>query len=243
MKSAVIHQPQYLPYLGFFDKLQQGDIFIVMDSVQFQRRGIQHRNKIKTSKGEQWLTVPVFHSSREEERINEVQIDSELPWSRKHWNTLLTNYSPAPYFDKYADKLQELLTKEWSNLCQLDMALIQWVMEILGIDKPIVYLSSLGVEGSKSELLINACKAVGADTYLSGSGGKRYMDLSDFEAAGIDVIWQEFNSPSYTQIFPELGFIPNLSILDTLFCCGPETSKFLDKTYANSLSVGCVSGA
>ncbi|MFB2977718.1 WbqC family protein [Microseira sp. BLCC-F43] len=228
MKIAVIHQPQYLPYLGFFHKLYHSDVFVVMDSVQFERRGIQHRNKIKTNKGEQWLTVPVFHSSREEERIDQVQIDSELPWSRKHWQTLLTNYSPAPYFEKYADQLQELLAKEWNHLCELDMALIQWVMEILGIDKPIFYLSSLGVEGSKSSLLIDACKAVGADTYLSGSGGKRYMDMSAFAAAGIATIWQEFNSPSYVQLFPELGFLPNLSILDTLFCCGPETHKFLE---------------
>ncbi|HEY9852381.1 MAG TPA: WbqC family protein [Leptolyngbyaceae cyanobacterium] len=228
MTIAVIHQPQYLPYLGFFHKLNQGDIFIVMDSVQFMRRGIQHRNKIKTNKGEQWLTVPVFHqSSREEEYIKEVQIDSELPWARKHWNTLLTNYSPAPYFDKYGAELQKLLEKEWHYLCELDMSLIQWIMEVLGIKKTIVYLSELAVKGSKSQLLIDACKAVGADTYLSGSGGKEYMNLSLFEAAGINVIWQEFNSPSYNQLFPELGFIPSLSIIDTLFCCGSETRNFL----------------
>lgn len=227
MTIAVIHQPQYLPYLGFFHKLNQGDIFVVMDNVQFMRRGIQHRNKIKTSKGEQWLTVPVFHRSREEECINEVQIDSELPWARKHWNTLVTNYSPAPYFDRYASELQQIMTQEWSYLCEIDITLIQWVMQVLDIKKPIVSLSTLEVEGSKSELLINACKAVGADTYLSGSGGKNYMDLSAFEAAEIKVIWQEYNSPTYAQIFPELGFLPNLSILDTLFCCGPETKRFL----------------
>ncbi|MBE9223909.1 WbqC family protein [Phormidium sp. LEGE 05292] len=228
MTIAVIHQPQYLPYLGFFHKLNQGDIFVVMDSVQFMRRGIQHRNKIKTQKGEQWLTVPVFHqSSREEEYIKEVQIDSELPWARKHWNTLLTNYSPAPYFDKYAWELQQLLEKEWHYLCELDMVLIEWIMEVLGIKKQIVYLSDLAIDGTKSELLIDVCKAVDADTYLSGSGGKRYMDLSLFESAGINVIWQEFNFQSYNQLFPELGFLPNLSIIDTLFCCGLETRKFL----------------
>lgn len=228
MTIAVIHQPQYLPYLGFFHKLNQGDIFVVMDSVQFMRRGIQHRNKIKTNKGEQWLTVPVFHQSpREEEYIKEVQIDSEIPWARKHWNTLLTNYSPAPYFDNYAFELQQLLEQEWHYLCELDMVLIQWIMEVLGIKKQIVYLSKLAVDGTKSDLLIEVCKAVGADTYLSGSGGKGYMDLSLFEAAGINVIWQEFNSPSYNQLFPEVGFLPNLSILDTLFSCGLETRNFL----------------
>ncbi|OKH38059.1 hypothetical protein NIES2119_10880 [[Phormidium ambiguum] IAM M-71] len=228
MTIAVIHQPQYLPYLGFFHKLNQCDIFVVMDSVQFMRRGIQHRNKIKTSQGEQWLTVPVFHQpSREEEYIKDIRINSEIPWTRKHWNTLVTNYSPAPYFDLYARELQEILKEEWDYLCELNMILIEWLMEVLMIKKSIVYLSELAIEGTKSELLIDTCKAVGADTYLSGSGGKNYMDLSLFETAGIKVIWQEFNSPFYKQIFPELGFLPNLSIVDTLFCCGAKTSNFL----------------
>ncbi|MGA9380772.1 MAG: WbqC family protein [Phormidium sp.] len=228
MTIAVIHQPQYLPYLGFFHKLNQSDIFVVMDSVQFMRRGIQHRNKIKTSKGEQWLTVPVFHqSSREEEYIKDVQINLEFPWARKHWNTLITNYSPAPYFDQYAFEFQQLLKEEWHYLCELNMVLIKWLMEILMIKKPIVYLSELAIDGTKSDLLIDTCKAVGADTYLSGSGGKEYMNLSLFEDAGINVIWQEFNSPFYKQIFPELGFLPNLSIIDVLFCCGLKTRDFL----------------
>ncbi|MCP6758879.1 MAG: WbqC family protein [Fischerella sp. CENA71] len=228
MKSAVIHQPQYLPYLGFFHKLQQGDIFVVMDNVQFERGGIQHRNKIKTCQGEKWLTVPVVHRSRDEEIINEMLIHTNLPWSRKHWQTLVTNYSRAPYFHKYSSEIQQILSGEWSNLCELNMALIQWVMDVLDIKKPIVYLSTLEVEGHKSQLLIDICKAVGADTYLSGSGGRRYMDLAAFEAADINVLWQKFTYPSYTQLFPELGFLPNMSILDTLFCCGSETRKILD---------------
>jgi WbqC-like protein family len=228
MKRVVIHQPQYLPYLGFFHKLQQGDIFVAMDNVQFERRGIQHRNKIKTCRGEQWLTVPVVHRSRDEERINDMRLNLELSWSRKHWQTLVTNYSRAPHFQKYSSEVQQILCQEWSNLCELNMVLIQWVMDALEIKKPIVYLSALEVKGNKSELLINICKAVKADTYLSGSGGKRYMDLAAFEAADIKVLWQEFSYPSYNQVFPELGFLPNLSILDTLFCCGPETRNFLE---------------
>lgn len=229
MKIAVIHQAQFLPYLGFFHKLQQGDIFVVMDSVQFQRRGIQHRNRIKTANGVQWLTVPVCHRNRDEERINEMLINSELPWARKHWQTIVTNYARAPYFHQYAPELEQILNQDWRYLCELDMALIQWVMDVLHIHKPIVYMSALGVEGNKTELLINICQAVGADTYLSGIGGKRYMDLEAFAAAGIDLLWQEFAYPSYPQAFPELGFIPDLSILDTLFCCGAETRNFLGR--------------
>jgi hypothetical protein len=101
-------------------------------------------------------------------------------------------------------------------------------MEILEINKPIIYMSSLGVEGHKSKLLISICQAVGANAYLSGIGGRQYMDMAEFSTAGIDVFWQEFSYPTYTQVFPELGFLPNLSILDTLFCCGSDTKKFLN---------------
>jgi hypothetical protein len=227
MKTAVIHQPQYLPYLGFFHKLNQGDIFVVMDNVQFERRGIQHRNKVKTPQGEQWLTVPILHRNRDAELINTMLINNEIPWARKHWNTLQTYYSRTPYFDQYALELEKLLNQFWSSLFELDMQLLKWSMAVLNINKPIVYLSELGVSGSKSELLINACKAVGAKAYLSGTGGRRYMDLAAFEEADIDILWQEFTFPSYPQILPELGFIPNLSILDTLFCCGSETRQYL----------------
>jgi hypothetical protein len=227
MKVAVIHQPQYLPYLGFFHKLNQCDIFVVMDTVQFERRGVQHRNKIKTSQGAQWITVPVCHRSREEERINTMEINLEFPWSRKHWQAIITNYVRAPYFEKYSPGLEQIFKQEWVNLCELNMAMMTWVMEILEINKPIVYMSQLDVTGKKSELLINICQAVGATAYLSGIGGRQYMDMLAFADAGIDVFWQEFSYPTYEQMFPELGFVPNLSILDTLFCCGSDTQQFL----------------
>lgn len=226
MTIAVVHQPQYFPYLGFFHKLAHSDIYIVMDSVEFLRRGLQHRNTIKTNQGAQWLTVPVFHA--EKQQINEVQIDTELPWARKHWGSLKTNYMPTRYFKQYAADLQDILFQEWQSLCELNLALLKWIMQRLDIHIPIVRQSDLGVSGQKSDLLINACKAVGADTYLSGSGGRRYMDPALFEAAGVNVVWQTFVYPTYDQLFPDLGFIPNLSILDTLFCCGPETRRFLE---------------
>jgi hypothetical protein len=225
MTIAAIHQPQYLPYLGFFQKLSQCDIFIAMDNVQFQRRGVQNRNKIKTQRGEQWLTVPVCHKTRDQERINEMQINYEQSWGQKQLGSIMTNYSKAPFFQAYISEIEHLLTQTWNNLCDLDMALVQWVMEKLDLKVPIVYLSSLEIEGQKSELLVNICRAVDARAYLSGTGGKRYMDLEAFKDADIQVVWQEFCFPTYDQLFPELGFIANLSILDTLLCCGPELVK------------------
>jgi len=225
MAIAAIHQPQYLPYLGFFHKLFHSDIFIVMDDVEFLRRGLQHRNKIKTCQGEQWLTVPVLH--QQNQLIQEVKINTDFPWLRKHWHTILTNYSSAPYFKHYAPSLQPIFEQDWQMLSELNMVLIQWVMEILEIHKPIVYSSCLQATGYKSDRLIRLCQLAGADTYLSGPGGRDYIDLSAFAAADIRVIWQEFSPPSYTQLFPKVGFVPNLSILDVLFCCGPDTRQFL----------------
>jgi len=154
-----------------------------------------------------------------------MQINNEQSWAQKQLGSIVTNYSKAPFFQDYITEIEHLLTQTWNNLCDLDMALVQWVMEKLDLKVPIVYLSSLDVEGQKSELLVNSCRSVDACAYLSGAGGKRYMDLEVFEAADIQVIWQEFCFPTYDQLFPELGFIPNLSILDTLLCCGPELVK------------------
>jgi hypothetical protein len=225
MTTVAIHQPQYLPYLGFFQKLSQCDIFVAMDNVQFQRRGVQNRNKIKTQRGEQWLTVPVRHKTRDQELINEMQINHEQPWAQKQLGSIVTNYGKAPFFQSYIAEIEHLFAQTWNNLCDLDMALVQWMMEKLDLKVPIVYLSNLEVEGQKSELLINICRAVDAHTYLSGTGGKRYMELAEFKDADIQVRWQDFCFPTYDQLFPELGFIPNLSILDTLLCCGPVLTK------------------
>ena len=104
-----------------------------------------------------------------------------------------------------------------------------WAMRKLEIRIPVIYLSDLPVRGSRTQRLVEACQAVNATTYISGVGGKNYMDLEQFSAANIEVIWQEFTPPTYSQLFPEVDFIPNLSILDVLFCCGPESRNFLDE--------------
>jgi hypothetical protein len=226
MTVAAIHQPQYLPYLGFFHKLARCDVFVVLDNVQFHRRGLQHRNKIKTKDGWQWLTVPVLQ--RFDQRINEVMIDPTAPWQRKHVNALRWNYGRAPFSEMYVPELIEILEKPWENLSELNMALTGYVMEKLGNRCRIVFASELDVEGRRSDLLAGLCRAVGATAYLSGPGGRRYMDLEVFETAGIDVMWQEFEHPQYEQLFPEAGFIPDLSVVDVLMSCGPNTSRFLE---------------
>lgn len=225
MKVVAMHQPQYLPYLGFFHKLRHSDLFVVLDDVQFSTGGFLNRNKIKNRQGWQWLTVPVFQGSRP---INEVEVKQSTPWQRKHCNSLVQSYSKSRYFEEYGPGLQELLLKPWHLLVDLDMALIEWGMQALGLTTPILCSSRLQVEGAATNRLVEICKAVGADCYLSGPGGANYMDLEAFAAAGVQVRWQEFASPVYEQVFPQAGFIPNLAVVDALFCCGPDTARFLD---------------
>jgi len=220
MTTASIHQPQYLPYLGFFHKLANSDVHVLLDNVQFHRRGLQHRNKIKTSTGPQWLTVPVSSGSREV--LGEVRVSQTEPWQDKHGKTLSLNYARAQHFPALGKELVDLLAKPWVRLCELNEALIRWVMRTTGIRTELVRASDLGVDGARTDLLVELCRAVGADRYLSGPGGRRYMELDRFDEAGVEVVWQEFTHPTYEQIFPSVGFVPDLSIVDPLLCCGPE---------------------
>lgn len=229
MTTAAVHQPQYLPYLGFFHKIARADVFVVLDDVQFHRRGLQHRNRIKTSQGWQWLTVPVGGASHEV--IRDVRLSPEA-WQQRHRRALTLNYARAPYFEEYGPGILDLLERPWDRLVDLDMALLEWAMGALGISTPIVDASSLGAMGQRSELLVSLCRAVGATGYLSGPGGVRYMDLDVFEAGGIEVHWQDFTHPIYEQLFPRVGFIRDLSIVDALFCCGAGAADFVGSDHA-----------
>jgi len=222
---VAIHQPQYLPYLGFFHKLAQCDVFVVLDDVQFQKNGLQNRNKIKTCKGWQWLTVPVLQ--RADQTIKEVRLNPQTRWSRKHWSALVTNYSKAPFFALYGASIREILQAEHEYLGSLDMALVRFCAQALGIETPMTMSSELKVGPGKTQRLVNICQALNADTYLSGPGGKRYMEMELFERAGLTVKFQEFTSPVYAQQFADQGFLPNLSVLDALFCCGPEARALI----------------
>jgi hypothetical protein len=235
MKVAAIHQPQYLPYLGFFHKVNQANVFVVMDDVQFQRRGVQHRNRIKTPSGPRWITVPVLRSARpqgsdgrSEQVTNDVLIDRNDAWQRRHLTALRLSYARSPFFERYWDPLEDLLDRPWERLVDLNNATTRWSMDAMGIATPSLLMSSLDVEGAASELLVNICSAIGADRYISGPGGKRYIDQDLFEAAGIEVLWQEFESPQYIQPFPQAGFAPDLSVVDALFSCGPDVKAFLE---------------
>lgn len=215
------HQPNYLPWLGFFDKMRRCEVFIIEDNVQFERQGFTNRNKIMTTDGVRWLSVPVEHANKPL-LINEIKIANrgEPNWGRRHWLTLKHSYCKAPYWGKYSAFFEDTYKREWSMLIDLNMHLIKGIMRFLKIDKPLVMGSSLGAEGKKTELIIAQCKKVGADVQLAGDGGKDYIDNRRFEQEGIGLVFQEFKHPIYPQTCK--GFVGNLSVVDFLFCTGAQ---------------------
>jgi hypothetical protein len=221
---AAIHQPQYFPYPGFFQKLSMADIFVIMDDVQYDKR-YTNRNKILNPQGPLELTVPIVKAHRSLQNVA-VEINNSLSWREDHLKKILISYSNAEFFHLYRDYFQALYQKEWSMLFELDLETTKKTMEWLGIKIPIVRESELKVNGKATERLINVCKKVGADTYVSGSGGKSYLDEGLFEENKIKLVYQSYKPVPYPQRFSRT-FVPNLSIIDMLANVGPDSLRLI----------------
>ena len=218
-------QPGYIPWLGFFDLMRRVDVFVLYDDVQFDKHGWRNRNRIKTAHGLQWLTVPVFHSGREGQRIHDVEIDNQLPWARKHMRSIEQAYAHAPYVDRYYQDLEELLTRDWKLLLDLDVALIELFRGWLDLPSNVVRCSTLDVPGLRNERLLRLCEHFGATRYLTGNAARAYLDVPAFEARGIEVEWQSYLHPIYPQQHGD--FAINLSVVDLVLNCGPDSRAIL----------------
>jgi hypothetical protein len=221
-----IHQPQYLPWLGYFDKIEQSDVFVFLDNVQFKKNEWQNRNKIKTSDGWQWLSVPVIHSFGQ--KIFEVEINNTVQWGRKHLNALVTHYSKAPFFQDHIDFFEKTYSQEWRHLAEINIHLIYYLTDTLGMkNKKFILASDLSAKEGSTERLADICRQLSCDVYLSGRDGSKYLDLDLFEQEGIQVIFQDYKHPQYPQLYGD--FEPFLSVIDLLFNCGPESLSILKK--------------
>ncbi len=218
------HQPQFMPWLGYFAKMRQADVFVMLDDVQFKKNEWQNRNRIRAHDGPQWLTVPVLHNFGQ--NINEVRTNSAVPWREKHLKALQGAYAKSPAFENTMTEMWEFYNREWDFLCPVNMESVNYLRGKLGVTTPLVFSSELKPGGVSSERLVNLCKMLKADTYLAGAGGKDYMDMGLFEKAGIRVLFQEFSHPSYFQ--PGGDFTPFLSALDAVFNLGDDARKLLE---------------
>lgn len=222
-----VHQPNYLPYLGYFHKMAQCDLFVLLDDVQLGTRSYTQRVKIRMSGGDTWLTVPVLTKDRPNQPINEVEIDNTQTWGKRHWKSLIHSYHKTRHFSRYSDFLEEIYKKEHPYLGEFNELLIQYLVNELDICTKIVKASSLKVNGQGSDRIINICQALGGDTYLSGKSGKDYLDEKKFAEAGIALQYQIFEHPIYPQLHGE--FLAYMSIVDLLFNCGAESRSILLK--------------
>lgn len=223
------HQPNYLPYLGFFHKIYHCDLFVIVDNVQYVKRGPFgwiSRNQIKTPNGPQWLTVPVLVKGKFEQKIMETSINTTLPWGRKHWKSLVSNYAKTPHFSEHADFFEKTYVKPWENLCDLNCAIIFYLMKAFGIERPVKKASEIGALGKGDELILDMCAKTGADSYLHGKHGKDYIEQEKFTQQKITSLYQDFNHPVYLQQFGG-DFVPNLSAIDLLFNHGNESLDIL----------------
>lgn len=220
-----ILQPGYLPWLGFFEQVYRCDRFVLYDDVQFDKNSWRNRNRIKTSEGPLWLTVPVRQRGHTSQTLLQTEIAEQTVWPRKHLNTLHTYYGKAPHFRRYIEGLAEIYQREWVYLVDLDLALIFYLLEVLGITTPILRSSELGITGRSTERLVAICKALDADCFYEGAAGQDYIETEKFEEAGIVIEYQHYVHPTYPQLYGE--FIPYLSVVDVLFNCGEESLKII----------------
>ncbi len=226
--NVVILQPSYIPWRGYFDQIRRADLFLFYDDVQYDKHGWRNRNQIKGAQGKQWLTIPVHsHGVTAGIPINQVRIDWSKAWPTNHLKALTFAYSKAPHFDRYLGLIQKFYARRDEFLSSFTIDLTIALTHELGIDQTRFMCSSdiPGLEGQKTDRLIQILKSVEATHYISGPSAVDYLEPDKFEAAGITLEFMEYNYPEYPQLYPP--YDPFITILDLLFMVGPESRDYL----------------
>lgn len=223
-KTVVIHQPDFLPYLGFFQRFLHADLYVILDHVQFlnNSKSWHNRDKIKTPQGEKWLTVSVKKASRKI-KINEVMLSNTVDWRKKNINLIHQNYKTSPFFNDIFPRIKELYACECQKMLDFNIQSIRTLMSLFGLKIKTILASEINPQGNGNDLLVDILQKIQATHYLSGMGAKNYYDPLPFQKQGIKVIWQDFKHPVYPQQHGK--FIPFLSSIDLFFNCGIENSR------------------
>lgn len=224
-----INQPAFLPWLGYYDRIYQSDLAVVLDHVQFEKGSFTNRNKIRSVNAPVWLTVPLVKKGASKASINSIEINNSINWQKKQLETVRQSYSRSSFFNQYFDDVKALYTREYQQLNTLLRESNQFLVDALSINTPLLNSSEMEVSGSKSDLVLNICNEVNATTYISGPYGRDYLDLNKFKESGIDVVFHEYEHPTYPQLYD--GFEPYMSVIDLLFNCGCDSLKVLSNQY------------
>jgi hypothetical protein len=229
MKTVTILQPAYLPWLGFFNRIAQADLYIALDHVALDmssKTKFTTRNKIRTQEGWSWLSVPICSKGKHGQLyIHEIEINHAEEWARKHWQTIRHNYAKTPYFSEHGAFFEQLYAQRWERLADLMFEIMRYLFQAFQITTPMQLSSTLAVGGTKDQLILNLCRAMGATTYISGPFGRDYLQEADFTAQQIQVVYDDYVHPTYPQMYS--GFEPYMSAIDLLFNCGPEAGNIL----------------
>jgi WbqC-like protein family len=219
------HQPVYLPWLGLFHKIALADLYCYFDIAQYQTKDYNNRNRIKTHSGDIWLSVPVESKNHFEKSVGEIRI-VQNGWQRKHLKSMQIAYQKTPFFRQYMPPLEALiLSHSAGTLGELNLEMLRFFMSCLGIQTPIVKASDYQFEGAKSDLVLDMCVKLGADVYVFGAQGQNYADVDKFRSRGVEPRFQQYNHPSYRQLYGD--FLPYMSVIDLLFNEGPASRAII----------------
>lgn len=225
-KSAAIMQPTFLPWIGYFGLMASVDLFVFLDDVQFDKRSWQQRNRIKTPNGIIWLTVPVLTKGRRDQTINKAEIQPEAKFPDAMWRTIEMSFAKAPFADRYLPELRDIMAGNAARVCDLNIAIIEWMAAHFGIATPTSRASQTPVTSAKADRLADLCRAHVVTDYYSPPGSKIYLDESDaFARAGIALDYFDYNHPQYVQLHG--AFEPYMSALDLLVNEGPNAGDIL----------------
>lgn len=220
-----IHQPECLPWMGFFNKMHRAHRYVVFDHVQYKKRYFENRNRIKLGNKATWVTVPVESKGKFVQCIKDVEIDNSMPWQDKMIRTIHHGYAKTPYYHRYFHEIERLIgQRTYSRLIDFNLQFIEWFRSVLSIETPMVRSSDLNVDGYQgSELILQINRVMGAHQYLCGVSGRDYLKEAEFRNTGVEIVWQCFQPQPYPQTGD--GFIANLSTLDLVFNCGPDSAR------------------
>ena len=226
--NVVILQPSYIPWRGYFDQIDRADTFIFYDGVQYDKHGWRNRNQIKTAQGKKWLTIPVHsHGVTEGIPIKEVRIDWNKSWAEKHFRSLMFSYTKTPHFSQYRPLLESFYARQDEFLADFTIDLTIALARELGIrHTEFIRSSSIpGIDGRRTDRLIQILQYVGAKHYISGPAARDYVEEDKFKTAGISLEYMQYNYPEYPQLYPP--YDPYITILDLMFMVGKEALSYI----------------
>lgn len=226
-KVIAIHQPDYIPWLGFYYKVAHSDQFVYLDDAQYSNEADHNVNSIKTPQGKFRIKIPVEQHLGD--LINKVRTRDELHWKDKNLKTIEMNYKKATYFNEFFPKYSEILMRNYTSIAELNISLNQMILEGFGIDKPYVRTSEMSIHSVREDRILEICARLNATEYLSGNGARVYQNKKNFTKAGIKLTYLDYKPIEYKQIWNQNGFLSCMSVIDYIFNCGFDWKYVEDK--------------